>query len=234
MTQAVLLNNVDHVDLRIETARGARYGDDLMLAPTFPGEFRDVQAHYPIVFAPTPDGTFQPVALFGFREGENLFLEGDRWDATYLPLAVHRQPFLIGRQGDELVVHVDLAHPRAGRSGERLFLEHGGSTDYLERATSVLLALHEGLSATPAFVAALAELQLIEPFMLDVELDDGTQNRLAGFSTIHEERLRALDATALEHLHRAGHLEAAYMVLASLANFRALIERMNRRHARRA
>jgi hypothetical protein len=59
-------------------------------------------------------------------------------------------------------------------------------------------------------------------------LNDGSQNRLAGFYTIHEERLAALGGPALEGLHSAGYLQAAYMQIASMSNFRALIERKNR------
>jgi hypothetical protein len=69
----VLLNNVEHRDLAIRTRRGADLGDAVMAAPTFPDEFRSVQAHYPIVFQPTTSGSFQPLALFGFKDGENLF-----------------------------------------------------------------------------------------------------------------------------------------------------------------
>ena len=76
MTRHAHLNNVEHKDLRIITARGAQYGDDMMYALTFPAEFRNVQAHYPIVFGKAPDGTFTPLALFGFREKQNLFLDG--------------------------------------------------------------------------------------------------------------------------------------------------------------
>ena len=47
------------------------------------------------------------------------------------------------------------------------------------------------------------------------------------------EKLRNLDASAIATLHRDGHLEAIYMALASLAHLRDLIERMNRRVARR-
>src|SRR3546814_11320409 len=90
-----MLNNIDHRDLRVDTRRGARFGDQVMSSVTFPAEFRSVQAHYPIVFRATSDDGFQPIALFGFREGENLFLDGDRWDATCLPPAVAPQPFLI-------------------------------------------------------------------------------------------------------------------------------------------
>ena len=97
MTHPVLLNNRDHKDLRVLTTRGADYGDNAMSALTFPDEFRTLQAHYPIVFQKTQDGTgFQALALLGFEEGENLFLDGERWDAPDLPLTVERQPFRIG------------------------------------------------------------------------------------------------------------------------------------------
>jgi hypothetical protein len=229
----VLLNNVDHKDLRVVTSRGAQYGDAVMCALTFPAEFRDVQSHYPIVFRKTADGAgFEAVALFGFHEGENLFLGVNRWDAPYVPLAIERQPFLIGVGGEELMVHIDLHSPRVSNSaGEAIFLPHGGTTEYLERINSVLLAIHEGLQAARPFIAALLEHELLESFVLDIELDDGSQNRLAGFYTINEDRLGALGGGALERMHRAGYLQAIYMVVASLSNFRALIERKNRLHA---
>jgi SapC protein len=233
MTNTVLLNNIDHKDVRILTTRGAEYGDDVMFAITFPAEFRSIQAHYPIVFRKAADGQFQPLALFGFQERQNLFLTRDGWDATYLPLMIERLPFLIGRANGQLMVHLDVDSPRVSRTaGEPLFREHGGTTELTERMNSVLLAIHDGLERTPAFIGALLEHELLESFVLDVELDDGSQNRLAGFYTINEEHLAALDGGALERLHKAGHLLPAYMAVASLSHFRALIERLNRLHAR--
>jgi hypothetical protein len=230
--QTVLLNNVDHADLRVVTRRGAEYGDAVMAALTFPDEFRSLQAHYPIVFRKTPDGaSFMPMALFGLREGQNLFLGANGWDASYVPLAIERQPFLIGNAGGEWVVHVDLDSPRIDAGGEPVFRPHGGTTELLDRMSSVLLAIHDGLQQTPAFVAALLEHDLLESFVFDVELPDGSQNRLAGFYTVNEDRLHRLGGAALEKLHRAGHLQAIYMVLASLSNLRDLVERLNRQHA---
>jgi SapC len=117
--------------------------------------------------------------------------------------------------------------------GEALFREYGGSTDFLERISSVLLTIHQGLEAAPAFIEALLQHDLLESFVLDVELDDRSQHRLTGFYTINEERLGALDAGALERMHKAGHLQAIYMVIASQSHFRDLIERRNRLHAAR-
>ena len=232
MPRHAQVNNIDHRDLRIDTRRSARLGDDVGFAATFPAEFRDLQACYPIVFRKDARGALSPVALLGFEEGRNLFLDGERWDAYYLPLAIERQPFLIGRDGEEMTVHVDLDHARVGTtSGEPLFREHGGNTEYLDRIASVLLTLHNGLERVPAFVDALLALDLLESFALDVELDDGSLNRLAGYYTINEDRLRGLDAAALGQLHAAGHLEPVFMAVASISNFRALIDRMNRSRA---
>ena len=40
---------------------------------------------------------------------------------------------------------------------------------------------------------ALQEFDLLEQFNLDIELTNGTNNRLAGFYTINEDKLYALD-----------------------------------------
>ena len=230
MSHTILLNNVDHQALRVITRRGAEYGDAVMTAVTFPAEFRSLQAHYPIVFRKSQDGTtFEPVALFGFEEGQNLFLGPQGWDAPCLPLAIERLPFYIGMDGEDLVVHIDQASPRIStHDGEALFLPHGGSSDYLERMSSVLLAIHQGLQSTPAFIAALLEHELLEPFVFEVERADGAALRLEHFYTVHEERLQALGGPALQRLSQAGHLQAAYMAVASLSQFRALVERQDR------
>jgi len=233
MPKSVLLNNVEHKNLRVITRHGAEFGDSQMLSPTFPAEFRDVQACYPIVFRKTTDGLgFEPVALFGFQDGENLFLKNDRWDALYVPMLVERLPFQIGINGDELMVHIDIESPRVSDvEGQLVFKEHGGNTEFLERSTSLLGAIHQGLQGSPAFLAALLEHELLESFVLDVELDDGSQNRLVGFYTINEDRLATLSGDAIARLHQAGLLQPIYLAIASLSNFRALIERKNALHA---
>jgi hypothetical protein len=238
MGNPVLLNNVTHKALRVITTRSAAYGDDVMYAVTFPGEFRNIQSSYPIVFHKRPDtGQFQPIALLGFEARENLFLTASGWEASYIPMSIERLPFLIGTQGapaggggPELTIHVDMDSPRISLTeGEPVFRDYGGTTDYLDRINAVLSALHLGLQETGVFVEALLGLDLLESFVLDVELKDGSQNRLAGFYTVNEDRLRALDGAALARLHAQGFLEPLYMVVASTVHFRDLIDRRNRR-----
>jgi hypothetical protein len=238
MARHVPLNNVEHKALRVITTRSAALGDNVMSAIVIPAEFRRAQACYPIVFQKQPDtGQFLPLALFGFEAGENLFLTASGWDAIYIPLSIERLPFLIGGSRPaqpgataQPVVHIDLDSPRVSwTEGEPVFLEYGGTTEFLNRVSALLHMLRVGLESTPAFIDALLGLELLESFVIDIDLKDGSHNRLAGFYTVNEERVRALDGKAVATLQAQGHLEPLYMVVASTVHFRDLIDRRNRR-----
>ena len=236
MTDHAVLNAEDHLDLRIDTARSAGLGDTVMSCVTFPDEFRRVQNEYPILFRLGADReNFTAFAMFGFEPDENLFLSSAGWDARYVPLAIDIQPFLIGRPAPGMQVgqvHIDMAHPRIGAAeGVRVFDAHGRATPYLETIAEKLGDLDIGYRGAGDFFAALRRHDLLEPFTLEITLDDRSINRLVSFHVIDEERLRALDAAALAELHAAGHLMAIFMAIASLGNLGTLIARKNRRHA---
>lgn len=237
MTNHVLLNNVDHKDLKVISTRSAEYGDDVQCAVTFFWEFRSIQAHYPIFFSKhSGTGEFSAVAMFGFQGKENLFLGDTGWDAGYIPLSVRREPFLIGFQqpaagGDaekEPVIHVDIDSPRVSENeGDAVFLAHGGISPFLEEINSVLNTINEGYPVHELFIKELVEHNLLESFALDIQLNDGSQSRLMGFYTINEDTLFELDGDALASLNEKGFLLPIYMAIASLSNIRDLIDRKN-------
>jgi hypothetical protein len=236
MSDHALLTSEAHRELRVRTERGAEFGDEVMCCFTVPTEFRQVQNEYPILFRMNAerDG-FSALAMFGFENGENLFLENGRWEAAYLPLALDVKPFLIGLPasgGGEKQVHVDLASPRvSGGEGVRVFDEHGRPTPYLEDIAEKLGALDDGYQNSGAFFAALRRYELLEPLTLEITLDDGSTNRLVGFHVIDEDRLQSLEPEAVGDLHAQGHLMPIFMALASLSNLTELIARKNRRLA---
>lgn len=232
MTRPALLDNVTHRHLRVHAERSAARGDARQSALALPAEFRQLQAHFPIVFQLVEgDAGFQPVALFGLEEGQNLFLTDAGWDAPVVPMALQRDPFLIGRAPDDsLQLHIDLDSPRIvrpeeGEVGTALFMPHGGFSDYLDHAVRLMEHLHAQAQHLPVFIEALTRHQLLEPFVIDIETPDGEQGRLSGLFTIHEERLAALPGAALEALAREGHLLPIYMQIASLAQLPVLLER---------
>lgn len=237
MANHVLLNSQDHRALRIGTMRGAALGDAVMSSLIVPSEFRRVQNDYPILFRLTPQrDRFQALAMFGFQPGENLFLEGARWDARYRPLAMAIQPFLIGHaatEGGDKQIHLDLDSPRIalGDEGVRVFDDLGRPTPYLDTIAGQLGELDAGWLASEGFFAALARHELLEPLTLEITLADGSVNRLVGYHGIAEERLQQLDAAALGELHADGHLLPIFMAIASLSNVPELIDRKSRRDA---
>ena len=232
MANHAILNEEQHRDLRVLTGHGEQYGDDVMFTLAIPSEFCNLVSDYPIFLHRDSDsGRLLPMAMFGFEEGENLFLDESGWHAGYVPLMMQRGPFMIGIRGEErqMVVTIDTDSPRVGSEGEPLFQPFGGNSDYTEQIIEILQAIDRGQPQIEEFCRLLEEHGLVEPFSLEVTLNSGKKYRLEGFYTISEERLSALDGAVLSDLGRRGMLHAAYMVLASMANIPRLIELRNRR-----
>ncbi len=234
MTTHVPVNPADHRDLRVLGTPSEALGDQVMSCFTVPLEFRRVQNEFPILFQRDPEsGRFHALVLMGFEQGDNLYFEEGRWTARYRPMALAIQPFLIGRAADPdapAQIHIDLDHPRVGDpEGMRVFEDDGKPTRYLEKVSDMLDQLNVGVRASRGFFDALERHQLLEPFALDITLDDGTENRLVGYHLINEDRLQELEDGAVAELHREGHLMPMFMALASLANMPSLVDRRNRR-----
>lgn len=237
MTNHALLDNITHKDLKILPGYLPDQGFDVSTARVFPLEFHDLQMEYPIVLTRNKEsGHFEPVVLLGIANGENLFLGTQGWDALYIPLSIERQPFLIGFQETtesgipqrQPVVHIDQDHPKVSMTeGEPVFLTHGGESPLLERISSVLMAIHQGNEINQVFSKLLVGLDLVESSTMEFTLGNGEKHTLTGLHIINEERLRKLNGDALEALHQQGFLQSIYMMLASMPNFRKLIDRKN-------
>lgn len=237
MPNHVLLDNVSHRDLRVNRTFRPGHGYDLSIARVFPSELLVLQSEYPLFFIKNQEtGHFEPSALLGFSDQENLYLDDGKWDANYIPHTIDRQPLLIGFQEQIIegmptqvpVVHIDLDHLSVSETdGIPLFLPHGGESEWLERMTSVLTAIHDGHKAIEPLSQTLVGMELIESVTLNLEFKDGSSQVLEGLFTINEERLAGLSDSALGTLHKKGYLHHIYMMLASQPVLEKLIERKN-------
>jgi hypothetical protein len=234
MSQFEVLNKEKHRALRIKTGYGQALGDAVMYVMTYPMEFRDIQSCYPILFTKDPNtGGFFAAAMLGFEADQNLFLQDDGWDASYVPAMAQRQPFLIAKRADDdekpPVVSLDLDNPRVGQDdGEALFDAEGGSTDFLNQKIALLDKLHRGLQHSSGFIDTLLQHQLLEQIALDLTFNDGSKKSVQGFYSIAEEQLYRLKGDVLESLNQAGYLQPIFMAVASLSRVRDIIERRNR------
>lgn len=228
MTDRVLLDNIDHADLTVALRHGVDLGDAVNQMLVFPTEFEQIQREYPIVFR-QQDGAFYAVALLGLDLDENLFLDGDRWRARYVPAIRQRGPFSLEDGG----IHIHRDDPRVGTSGgEPLFLRHGGRAPYLQHIAQVLDVVAEGQRSMAPFFAALADAGLLHPTQITIDLGDGQSYVVPDIHVIAQDRLAALDGATLERLSGSGVLRIAYMAAASLENINHLIALRQARAAR--
>lgn len=228
MAKHIPLNNIQHKDLKIITRHGADLDDNVTFAVIFPHEFKRAQGDYPIFFRKVEQRqTYEALALFGFKEFENLFVDDNGWNAEYIPITVRRRPFTIGFQQSEQggkveespVVYVDMDSPRVSETeGEPIFLPHGGHAPHFEQVTAMLQDIFTGDNMTNEFAKELEKHELLEEFTLTVDLEGDDKLRISGFSTINEDKFHQLSDEVLGEFHRKGYLAYIYMMFASINN----------------
>jgi hypothetical protein len=233
MTNIVLLNNVDHFDLKVIIGHSVTFGDGVNKIPVLPTEFEEIQREYPIFFHRDEDGALQAIALLGLDRDENLFLDQNGWQGRYVPAMLQRGAFLIGltRDGTEgdALIHIDLDHPRVSTTkGLSLFLPHGGNAPYLEHIARILRVIHVGVETSAPMYAVFEQAGLIEPITVEILLSETKKYVLSDLFAIGGGALAKLDASWLDRLNRAGYLSHAFYAAASLANVSRLIDLKNR------
>lgn len=241
MARHAVLNNTEHRNLRISTRHSAAFGEQVHAVPTFPTEYADVMREYPIFFRKVPEtGEYQSVALLGFEKGENLFLEGEEWRGNYVPGILARGPFMIAFQEQETngerrrdpVISIDLDDPRVSETdGERVFLDDGSNSPFLDRVSGILSGIQRGLAVEKAMFAALDRHGLVVATEVKVGVRKDRQVVLQGLYTISQKKFSALDGEALAELNKAGYLQAAVLVMHSLGNVGRMTQIKSRRMA---
>ncbi|MCW5666574.1 MAG: SapC family protein [Piscinibacter sp.] len=236
--EPVLLEPARHRPLKIGTLADfsiARGMHAVFLAAT---EIPQAALEFPVVFVHTGvrdeagRATVSPIALLGLSQGENLFVEGTRWEARYIPAFIRRYPFLTAnlRGAPAPGVMIDRAWTGFSETeGEPLFGDDGQPAPALQRAIEFLDRFETEAQRTQLFCARIAELDLLKEMKADATLPDGMTLSIDGFYVIDDEKLRALaDAPVLE-MHRNGMLALLNLHLASTNHLRAMVERKARR-----
>lgn len=240
MVQPAILNSEAHKNVKIKLGRGAEFGEAVHMVPVTARELQSLAVEYPIFFIKNSETEqYELNVMLGFEAGENLLLDGDQWDAQYLPLHVLRQPFMIARQKKspeseetEVVISLDMDSPRVNETdGVALFNEDGSPAPVIEDIDRILSDLMKGNEQTKLFIDTLTELDLIEAANLDINFSQEDQRRYQGCFTVSAEKLRALKGEQLENFHSRGYLEACHIMMASVRNMNKLIAKKNARTA---
>jgi len=194
-------------------------------------EFADVCRDYPIVFVRAgedPQGKMQiaPVAVLGLSEKENLYLDGKRWRAAYVPALLRSYPFGIARVDEQrFALAVDAGWSGLSETeGLPLFTEAGEPTELLQAIHKQLEQIEIEVQRTRAYGTRLHELDLLREMRFDATLPDGNKLGLDGFLTVDEAKLNALPDATLVELQRIGMLGLIHAHWVSLGVMRRLVQ----------
>ncbi|MBG9993899.1 SapC family protein [Pseudoalteromonas sp. NZS127_1] len=234
MTNSVLLDKNTHKYTRIKTERGAQYGEAINYIPVVADELSQLALDYPVYFMKNNQtGQFELFALTGFDEGQNLFLQKDIWQATYVPLHIQRQPFKLGvgnrlsnnSEQTQLAVTINEQHPRVSNSeGVQLFDENSEPTAYLTNVSEQLIKLMNGGERTTAFINTLLKHDLIEAVQLNITQPNGKTQGYNGLYSIAADTLQQLSAETLNVLHSMGYIQACHLIICSSGHVQKLVK----------
>ena len=118
-------------------------------------EFGDVCREFPIVFVRAgkeADGRDQiaPIAVLGLTQNENLYVDGDRWRAQYMPAVLRSYPFCIARVDEQrFAICVDMAFAGVDNDeGKPLFEADGQPAPLLKTMQTQLETLEAEIQRT--------------------------------------------------------------------------------------
>ena len=200
-------------------------------APLVAAEFPRACLSFPIAWIDN-GGSYEPVALLGLVESQNLFVDAAlRWLADYVPAHFRAQPFrLIATDPGQytLGVREDIGLVTDNGSGNPFFNDSGELSELLQQVVVMLRKLESNRAATQTASDALVDAGLLKPWDLS-SIIDGERCRLHGLFHVSQQGLNNLDAETLADLRDKGALAMAYCQQVS----QRLIKRLEMLHERR-
>jgi hypothetical protein len=195
-------------------------------------EFADACKEYPIVFVRAGNGgadgkaAVAPLAVLGLRPGSNLFVEGDKWNGTYVPAYVRRYPFVMARVeegSNNMAVCFDTSWDAFNETtGEALFKD-GQPTEFVLNAKSFLENFEQEAERTRLICELLVDLDLLQDMRFEATLPNGEQIDVEGFLALDEKKYAELPDDKVLQLHRNGLIAMIEMHRLSLTHMNRLV-----------
>jgi SapC len=194
-------------------------------------EFGEACREYPVVWIPAGTDAaghkqVAPVAVFGLRARQNLYLEPSGWRTPYLPAMLRVYPFAMARAAeDQLVMCYDASWGGFSvTDGEALFESDGTPTAFTADTQRQLEQLEAEVERTRLLGEQLLQKNLLQDMRFDATLPDGEKLSVDGFLAVDDKQFRELpDADVLE-FHRSGLLGLIHAHQLSLGHMRQLVE----------
>jgi len=239
MSNATVLNNVDHKDLKVNTQ--LQTNQNVNRALVYATEISELHKEFPLVFFKQPDtGQTQLHAILGLEKDENLFVGEQGWTTRFVPALLARGPFSLGykntdnandKQADP-VICIDMEDSRVNvKQGEDVFLQFGGEAPYLNYVKKALQTIDSGINFDKTLFTLVENMDLLEPVSIQIKLSNVEEVNFSDYYTVNQEKLSQLAPEQLATLNQYGVLSLLYFILSSMGNFQQLMELKNAKSA---
>ncbi|BDX05943.1 SapC family protein [Planctobacterium marinum] len=233
MAKIEQLNAQAHKNIRIKPNADVSDLSNQNILPVVIAEFANAMVEFPICFVQNPENKeYQVVALMGIERGENLFVEGTEWDASYMPARYTHAPFgLLRNPQDEnqYGIALDVEHKQISDSeGELLFTESGEETEFLTKQKEAMTKYLEQEHMTRRFCKELVDFDLLTTRNIAVSIGEKRMS-VDGVAMVDEEKLSKLSDEDFLKIRKKGMLPAIYSHLNSMSQMTNLLKRKSKR-----
>ncbi|WP_420407420.1 SapC family protein [Hoeflea sp.] len=210
------------------------FAANAIVIPLMAAEMPAAMRSYPIVFS-GPE--FMPVAVMGFREGENLFVDANgRWaEPHYVPAYVRRYPFILAGDDNAERLALCVDKPRLVEVGTkenenaRPLFEKGEKTEIIDSALSFCEQYQGMYRRTREIMKVIAGTDLLAERNSKITLGDGKSFNISGFHLVDEARLQSMEDDSFLALRKADALATIYCHLASMNSWNSLLHQASLR-----
>lgn len=223
ITNQVVLNPQLHRALKFRPTSEIGEAWHTHLFPVALDEFPQLACEYPLVFVKNSEtGQFQAVALTGFQPGQNLYWQGNRWQARQLPQSVLAYPWSLVVMAGQLQLAISDAaaclHPHDGLP---LYVDHAVEAPWLQQRRHALVRQAQQLQLLREWTQRLVALDLLQAQIL--QFADGQQ--INGLYLISQEKLQQLRPDQLQQLTQQGDMLLIMAQVISLQHIDTLVQK---------
>lgn len=229
MSSLELLSNDKHRKLRVDNQLVNCKHNQVNISTVTVSELSTIIHEYAVFITKNPTTEkYQLVALLGFNSGENLYLQYDQWQATYIPLDILRRPFQAYMPDPDNIkegqIALDMASEQISEvKGLPLFDNDGQASEYLKKIQQTFAELMSSSVQTRELLTQAEQLNLIEPVTLNIEIPNAENKTLNGLFRFNNEALTNLSGMELEEAHKSGLLQVCHLLLSSSIHLQKLI-----------
>lgn len=230
MTRYEALRSSEHANAGFQKTRDYSHAATDRVAPVLIDEIAHLIPYMPLGFVvkSAETSSYNLIAIQGLDTEVNLYVHptSHKWLTGYTPACYRAYPFALGvdESADRHVLCFDMLSGLLSENvgpEDTAFYSHGKPSQVVLDTLEFLKNREAGVKRTNKAVDALSRYDLLEPWPIAIEKDEGKTN-VQGLYRVDNKKLSKLTPEALHELNACGALQIAYAQLFSTLQIKNL------------